>query len=183
MVLPSTEGVFLIDSPGGFAALLTRDDLSEASAAWWTAAISACSSCLTLATTDDAGAQPIEWARVLVSILEAAASSGLIRKVELLARRVQVETSALLIGNDDFGDASDICAKALGELGDLGESVQSVASEVRGISKETTRSSLRMADLAVMRKIVRMLASVGNSIPEGETRSGLNLWVEAFKLE
>ncbi|MFD4532918.1 hypothetical protein ACFWNL_13820 [Kitasatospora sp. NPDC058397] len=172
--------MFLIDSPSGFAALLARDDLSEASAGWWTAAISACSSCLTLSVADDAGPQPIEWARALVSILDAAADSGLIRRVELLARRVQVQVSAWLDGSDDFGDANYICARVFDELVDSGENVQSVANEVREFSEGNPGSKLRITDLAVLRKIMRTLESIRDSISEGEIRSELNLWVGAF---
>lgn len=182
MALPSAEAVFLIDSPEGFAALLTSGDLPEASAAWWTAAISACSSCLTLATAADAGPQPIEWARVLVSTLEAAADSGSIRKLDLLARRVQVQTSALLNGNDDFGDADSISAEVFGEIADLGEDIESVANEVLALSEGASRSNLRMADLAALRKIVRTLADIRNSVSGGENRLELSRWMEIFRL-
>lgn len=180
MVPPSPEEMFLIDSPSGFAALLARDDLSEVSAGWWTAAISACSSCLTLAAAGDTGPQPIEWARVLVSVLEAASNSGLIKRAELLARRVAVQAAALLDGRNDFGDANEICARAFEEMVGFGENVQSVANEVRDFSERKLGSALRISDLAALRKVVRTLESIRDSISEDEIRSELNLWSEAF---
>lgn len=182
MVLPSTHDLFLIDSPDGFAEVLASGDLAEATAPWWTAAISACSSCLTVSASGDAHPMSIEWARVLVSILDAASASGLLRKMEILSRRVQVQVSALLAGYGDFGDAGAICAKALESLAELGERARLVRDELRELSEGNIESRVRIDDLAKLRQIVRTLAKIFDSISVATIRSELMIWISVFDL-
>ena len=180
-MLPSIEDIFRIDSPNGFADLLGCADLAEATAPWWTAVISACSSCLTVAATSGADAWPIDWAMVLVSILDVAAGSGLLSPVEILSRRVRVQLSALSAGCRGFGDTSTVCVKVFEDLAHHGESVQAVSCEVGRISSGNAVSKSRAADLVKLRQIVRDLTSVRDAVSEDMARSELGLWMDALR--
>lgn len=182
MTLPSTQEVFEISTLEGFTALLDSAELGEATGQWWIAAIDACGSRLTMAAEGVGDAQPIEWAREMVSVLDAASGNGALNRFEILRRRVSVQLRALEAGYGDFGDAGAICSGALGRLVDLGEDPRLVAQEIQELASGAVLPKARMADLSAMRSMVRTLAAIRDQVPEGTDRADVDRWMAAFAL-